>query len=498
MFSFLVTMFSLLLLVELAIWFTKKLPLRVFAAGTAIELGLLAVWLVLTGFNPYAPLLLIVAAYRVFNLCRLVAGRRQADHMYQATRRASFWLVAAQLLSLILYIANPAISGNVLILLAGLMLVGSILFAGATQRNLMTTRPVKDLQQIADADLPTVSVLVPARNETEDLNECLKSLVRSNYPKLEIIVLDDCSQNKRTPEIIKGFAQDGVRFIAGTAAPESWLAKNYAYHKLVEASSGDYLLFCGVDTRFKPQAIEEMVLSMLEKKKTMISFIPSNIIPPTFSFSSLLVQPSRYAWELALPRRSLQRPPTLSTAWMITKTMLESAGGFAGASRTIAPERILARYAATHEDSYSFVQSDTKTGVMSAKSFSEQRATAVRTRYPQLHQSLELTALTSLIELIVLVGPFVLYGWALINQQWLIFAIVDVAAIFLIIMYAQIVNLTYRRFLLRSLWMLPFVAVYDVVLLNYSMFKYEFSDVQWKGRNVCIPVMQVIDRLPKV
>jgi len=37
----------------------------------------------------------------------------------------------------------------------------------------------------------------------------------------------------------------------------------------------------------------------------------------------------------------------------------------------------------------------------------------------------------------------------------------------------------------------------DLFLINYSMWKYEFSDVDWKGRNVCIPVMHVVPTLPR-
>jgi hypothetical protein len=42
----------------------------------------------------------------------------------------------------------------------------------------------------------------------------------------------------------------------------------------------------------------------------------------------------------------------------------------------------------------------------------------------------------------------------------------------------------------------PLAVLTDVILLHYSMYKYEFSTVDWRGRNICIPVMHVIPRLP--
>jgi len=45
---------------------------------------------------------------------------------------------------------------------------------------------------------------------------------------------------------------------------------------------------------------------------------------------------------------------------------------------------------------------------------------------------------------------------------------------------------------------LPIGLLYDLTLLHISMWKYEFSEVDWKGRNVCIPAMHVIPHLPKI
>jgi glycosyltransferase involved in cell wall biosynthesis len=338
--------------------------------------------------------------------------------------------------------------------------------------------------------LPTLSVAIPARNETNDLEACLHSLISSNYPKLEILVLDDCSQNKRTPEIIRDFAQSGVRFVAGQAPPPNWLAKNYAYARLADEANGDFLLFCGVDTRFQPDTLRAMVEALLQKNKTMVSFVPRNHAPPRFSVESLLVQPARYSWELSPPRRLRQRPPVLSTCWLIKSSELQASGGFAAVSRSISPESYFARQTAHRNDGYSFMQSDEVIDLGSAKSLAAQRATAVRTRYPQLHRRPELVALSSLGELAAMVWPFGLLVSAFLNGQWPLLAISVITITLLVSFYARVVHLTYRRFLWRGLWTLPLVAIYDMGLLNYSMWAYEFREVIWKGRNVCVPMMR--------
>jgi cellulose synthase/poly-beta-1,6-N-acetylglucosamine synthase-like glycosyltransferase len=76
-------------------------------------------------------------------------------------------------------------------------------------------------------ELPSVSVCIPARNEMHVMTECLESVLASTYPKLEVIVLDDRSEDT-TSTLVKAFARDGVRFVEGKKLPPGWLGKNYA------------------------------------------------------------------------------------------------------------------------------------------------------------------------------------------------------------------------------------------------------------------------------
>lgn len=431
--------------------------------------------------------------YLLVDLGRLIKRR-----LHPVYKRQTFWvtLIWLSVMLLILIAAALLLEHNhidgilAFYLLAGAQLACSLVIFTSTWRHLKTTGPPALTNNYASKDLPTVSVCIPARNETEGLQECLASLVASDYPKLEILVLDDSSQTRRTPEIIRSFAQSGVRFLEGKEPPARWLAKNYAYQQLAEAASGNILLFCGVDTRFQPQTLSLLVKTFLQKQKTMISVLPRNIWPPDGNpVQPLLVQPGRYAWELALPRRLLNRPPVLSTCWLISHKTLKSAGGFAAVSHKAVPESYFARYTANHADGYSFMQADLSIGLSSQKNFDEQLSTALRTRYPQLHRRPETTAILSLMELFVLVFPFNLLLAALAIGWWWLALISAANCLLLTWHFVLIVRLTYRRFVWWSLLTLPFAALYDVGLLNLSMLKYEFGKVMWKDRDIAGRVM---------
>jgi hypothetical protein len=478
------------------IWKGRRVLARLLLAAVLVT----STWLLFERLAAWTVIIAVFSLYRCLNLERTARGRIHADYLFHASRRTALWLIGAQLAVTgaaalgYRFTAEPMIWWDIL---ASIQLLAAIVILASTLRHLETTRKPPLVADTPDSKLPSLTVAIPARNETADLEACLQSLTASTYPKLEIIVLDDCSQNKRTPEIIRGFAHDGVQFIAGTAPPESWLAKNYAYSRLAQAANGQLLLFCGVDARFEPQSLTVLVNTLLQKQKAMLGIMPKNRPPQGWDIRAWFMQPSRYSWELSLPRRLLNRPPVLSTCWLITRQALEASGGFQAVRRKGVPESYFARSTARTGDGYSFLQSDADIGITSEKVLEEQQATAVRTRYLQLHRRPELVAFTALAEMAVLVWPLILCAAAALAGEWVLAGVSGLSFIMVLTAYDKVVNITYRRFTFRGLWLLPLAALYDIGLLNYSMWLYEFREVLWKGRNVCIPIMQAIPGLPK-
>jgi glycosyltransferase involved in cell wall biosynthesis len=494
------SVFSAIAVLELAIWLPPLWRFRKQLAALFIALVLASsLWLFIVSPTFLVGLLLCVVAYRLVNLGRVFSGRMRNEYLLNVTWRTG-WLLAAYELLMVFgwwlcheFSVRQAVFWDV-VLMVQLFVAISLLFT--TLVHLRTTRPPKITEPLPSSELPSITVAIPARNETEDLQKCLASLVASDYPKLEIIVLDDCSQNRRTPEIIRSFAHEGVRFVAGEPIRDGWLPKNQVYQRLNDEANGEYIVFCGVDARFEPQSLRLLMQTMLQKKKNMISLIPRNAQPSSLRPLGLLVQPMRYAWEFALPRKLFRRPPVLSTCWVIQRKLLESAGGFKAVTRSIVPESYFARMAVVH-DGYSLMQSNKEIGIWCDKEITEQHDTATRTKYPQLHRRPELVLLLSLGELLTLILPIVFLTASFAAPELRLLAVLSsITSAILIVWYVIIVRLVYRQFSLLSFIALPFAVVHDVAVLNYSMLKYEFSTVLWKGRNVCVPVMRVESQLP--
>ncbi|HRQ86947.1 MAG TPA: glycosyltransferase family 2 protein, partial [Candidatus Saccharibacteria bacterium] len=175
----------------------------------------------------------------------------------------------------------------------------SVLFAATVIAKLGYAKrhfKMKQLITTADTleDLPSVTVCIPARNEMHAMAECLDKIIASTYPKMEIIVLDDSSEDN-TSNLIKAYAHAGVRFVSGGDLPQGWLGKNYALNVLASKASGHYVLFLDVDIRVDKGSVGQLVSYMKQEKASMISVLPrrDDGMRASVIFSSL-----RYFWEL--------------------------------------------------------------------------------------------------------------------------------------------------------------------------------------------------------
>jgi chlorobactene glucosyltransferase len=145
---------------------------------------------------------------------------------------------------------------------------------------------------VASATLPSVSVLLPARNEALRIRSCLESLLKQNYSSLEIIVLDDESVDT-TAEIAcaLGFSADPeskCRLIQGAPLPPGWTGKSWACHQLAEVARGHYLLFTDADTVHQPGAVSSAVATAERLRCDLLTLWP---FQTTVTFAEKLVIP---------------------------------------------------------------------------------------------------------------------------------------------------------------------------------------------------------------
>lgn len=124
--------------------------------------------------------------------------------------------------------------------------------------------------------LPYVSVLIPARNEAATISQCVSSLLRQQYPGLEVIVLDDASTDGTSQQLdaLRAKYPELVVLHATDDPPAGWYGKSYACHRLAQQASGDWLLFTDADTTHMPLSIKAGIAQATALDAALLSAFP--------------------------------------------------------------------------------------------------------------------------------------------------------------------------------------------------------------------------------
>ncbi len=123
-----------------------------------------------------------------------------------------------------------------------------------------------------------VSVLIPARNEEHTIGPCVRSLLMQDHANLEILILDDDSEDS-TAMVVQELCKkdERIRLIPGKPLKQGWRGKIYAMQQLYEASRGDYLLFTDADTVHNPDSITYGLSLLKGHNASMLSGYPKQI-----------------------------------------------------------------------------------------------------------------------------------------------------------------------------------------------------------------------------
>jgi hypothetical protein len=125
------------------------------------------------------------------------------------------------------------------------------------------------------ADEATVSVLIPARNEENSIGPAIEAVLQSTGPQIEVIVLDDQSEDQTKHVVRQRIATDPrISLLEGIELPVGWNGKQHACWWLAQASRSDWLVFVDADVRLAPDAIRRMVAESLMRNAALVSGFP--------------------------------------------------------------------------------------------------------------------------------------------------------------------------------------------------------------------------------
>ncbi|MBN2553379.1 MAG: glycosyltransferase [Spirochaetales bacterium] len=239
------------------------------------------------------------------------------------------------------------LSSRIIFILHILTALGSLAILALSLANIIWLR--SSGYEPASTDQGKVSVLVPARNEEANIRRCLDSLLEQSYPNYEIIVLDDCSED-RTAGIIASYASrypHRVRAISGVPLPRGWCGKTHAMQVLSQYADGDYLLFTDADTVHSRHSIAWAVTNLNAHEADFLSgyvhqdlqtFGEALIVPATYIMSAVVMP----LW--LIPRdNSSMLSFAVGQLVMFRRRAFEAIGGYRSVAGQISEDVFVAR-----------------------------------------------------------------------------------------------------------------------------------------------------------
>lgn len=213
------------------------------------------------------------------------------------------------------------------------------------------------LRRLGDYRLPShyprVSVLVPARNEEDNIGPCVRSLLAQDYPDFEGLVLDDGSTDG-TGAILAALAAEDVRLrvLQGQPLPDGWLGKHWACHQLAQAASGELLLFTDADTRHHPHTLQGAVAALIAEEADLLTLFPreevvtwaERLTVPIFQWSFFSLMPIALAHRLPTPALSA----TIGQFLLFRRPAYEAIGGHATVREDAVDDMALGRRIKAH------------------------------------------------------------------------------------------------------------------------------------------------------
>jgi glycosyltransferase involved in cell wall biosynthesis len=156
---------------------------------------------------------------------------------------------------------------------------------------------------------PRLSIIVPARNEQDDIAQTLAQLLALDYDNYEVIAVNDRSTD-RTGEIMDRVAagvDERLKIIHIRELPSGWMGKTHAMWTAGKQATGDWILFTDADVLFKPDSVRRALAYAVSERADHVVLFPQMIMKQAgekmmIAFFQTLFVFGHRPWKVADPK----------------------------------------------------------------------------------------------------------------------------------------------------------------------------------------------------
>ncbi|POY34803.1 glycosyl transferase family 2 [Solitalea longa] len=323
-----------------------------------------------------------------------------------------------------------------------------------------------------------VSILIPARNEGDNILNVLSSIKDQDYQHYEVLIYDDNSTDN-TAALAETFAQTDPRFkvLYGDTLPNNWLGKNYACHQLATQAKGDFFLFIDADVVLHNRLIDNAIHRIKVFKLSLISLFVNQKM---YTLGERLVVPLvNYVLLTLLPLRLISLSKWVVFSAASGQFMLFDAKNY---RRNWWHEQVQRVPVGEVEIMKLMKTSSYKAEALLANGFADSRAYASYSQGVLGFSNKLLAGFNySVIGLLIfLFLAFFGYSILLLMPRYELLGVI----IFMIIGMRYMVSLLSRQNVMLNFILHPLQIITLVIVSILSIHRYLTKTVIWKGRNI--------------
>jgi cellulose synthase/poly-beta-1,6-N-acetylglucosamine synthase-like glycosyltransferase len=320
------------------------------------------------------------------------------------------------------------------------------------------------------------SILVPCRNEAENVSELVSTLGALDHPRYEVIFIDDNSTDG-TGELLRQAITNRPYMKVISAAPlsDGWMGKPWALSQGLSHATHEYIVTVDADVRLAPDALSAMDSVLQRTRSDFLSPYPSQ---SAVTMSERLVQPLlQWTWMTTVPLRLAMQSSRTSLAvangqfLIVKKSALISVGGFAAIQSSVLDDIDLARVLIHGGFRGGVCDGSAIASTRMYTSFREIRAgygKSMSTGFGGIFGSLALVLVMAVSGILPFIGSIAGSPIA--------------TASLLMVIASRIISAISSRSLLIDALLHPISALFFIYLLIYSNLFH--SKIMWKGRSI--------------
>jgi glycosyltransferase involved in cell wall biosynthesis len=122
--------------------------------------------------------------------------------------------------------------------------------------------------------LPKVTIIIPAKDEGERIRQCLASALAQDYPRFDVLAVNDRSTDATGHVMDEMAAADPrLKVLHIDSLPASWTGKNHALFRAASQADGQWLLFIDSDVILQPSVLSTTLRIAIARRYDMLSLI---------------------------------------------------------------------------------------------------------------------------------------------------------------------------------------------------------------------------------